>query len=211
MKRLNKFKGMYALLVAVAAVIGITIYGSCSADDDYDNYSSGNELFTLADGEMSLRSDVGGGNGTVFFYGFFIDTAGIALYDHALFVSGYHANITIQWTRGWTGNLDNPRCQPSAQVTSIHEAGSECMTTDLCYDDFPYHYEISFSSCDASCEWKPDDKLHIELVFTGQIKCYYQNYNNDYSNITPLLDYHGTKKFELTLTYQELLSYCVDF
>lgn len=55
---------MYALLVVVAAVIGITIYASCSADDDYDNYSSGNELFTLADGEMSLRSDVGGGNGT---------------------------------------------------------------------------------------------------------------------------------------------------
>ena len=114
-----KAKGMYALLVVVAAVIGITIYASCSADDDYDNYSSGHELFTLADGEMSLRSDVGGGNGTVFFYGFFIDTAGIAQYNHALFVSGYHANITIQWTRGWTGNLDNPRCQPSAQVTSI--------------------------------------------------------------------------------------------
>ena len=61
MKRLNKTKGMYALLIAVAAMIGITIYASCSADDDYDNYSSGNELFTLADGEMSLRSDVGGG------------------------------------------------------------------------------------------------------------------------------------------------------
>lgn len=57
-----KAKGMYALLVVVAAVIGITIYASCSADDDYDNYSSGNELFTLADGEMSLRSDVGGSN-----------------------------------------------------------------------------------------------------------------------------------------------------
>ncbi len=35
MKRLNKFKGMYALLVVVAAVIGITIYGSCSADGDF--------------------------------------------------------------------------------------------------------------------------------------------------------------------------------
>ena len=42
---------MYALLIAVAAVIGITIYGSCSADDDYDNYSTGNELLTLADKE----------------------------------------------------------------------------------------------------------------------------------------------------------------
>ena len=31
----NRFKGMYALLVAVAAMIGITIYGSCSADEDF--------------------------------------------------------------------------------------------------------------------------------------------------------------------------------
>ena len=66
MKRLNKLKGMYALLIAVAACIGITIYASCSADEDYDNYSTGDELFTLADGEMSLRSDVGGGNAIIY-------------------------------------------------------------------------------------------------------------------------------------------------
>lgn len=58
MKRMNKQNGMYALLIAVAALIGITIYASCSADEDYDGYSSKDELFTLADGEMSLRSDV---------------------------------------------------------------------------------------------------------------------------------------------------------
>lgn len=52
MKRLNKLKGMYALLIVVAVLIGVTIYGSCSADEDYDGYSSKNELFTLADGEM---------------------------------------------------------------------------------------------------------------------------------------------------------------
>ena len=47
----SQTKGMYALLITVAAVIGITIYVSCSADDDYDNYSTGNELLTLADKE----------------------------------------------------------------------------------------------------------------------------------------------------------------
>ena len=35
MKRFNKTNGMYALLIAVAAMIGITIYGSCSADEDF--------------------------------------------------------------------------------------------------------------------------------------------------------------------------------
>ena len=51
MKRLNKLKGMYALLIAVVALIGITIYGSCSADEDYDYYS-GQELSTRAEREM---------------------------------------------------------------------------------------------------------------------------------------------------------------
>ena len=50
MKRLNEHKVMYALLIAVAAMIGITINESCSEDEDYDNYSSSDELFTLADG-----------------------------------------------------------------------------------------------------------------------------------------------------------------
>ncbi len=31
----NRLKGMYALLVAVATMIGITVYGSCSADEDF--------------------------------------------------------------------------------------------------------------------------------------------------------------------------------
>ncbi len=62
MKRTNKLKGMYALLVAVAACVGITIYASCSADEDYDGYASKDELFTLADGEMEQGRE---GNGII--------------------------------------------------------------------------------------------------------------------------------------------------
>jgi hypothetical protein len=47
-----KQNGMYALLIAVAAVIGITIYASCSADEDFDYSSDNNELFTRAEREM---------------------------------------------------------------------------------------------------------------------------------------------------------------
>lgn len=58
MKRLHKLKGMYALLIAVAAVIGITIYGSCSADEDYDGYYyPDNELSTRADGIMDRGNE----------------------------------------------------------------------------------------------------------------------------------------------------------
>ena len=62
MRRLNKLKGMYALLIAVVALIGITIYGSCSADEDYgDYYYSGNELSTRAERIME-RGNEGNGN-----------------------------------------------------------------------------------------------------------------------------------------------------
>ena len=48
---------MYALLIAVAACIGITIYGSCSADEEYDYYS-GNELSTRAEGMMRMGGEM---------------------------------------------------------------------------------------------------------------------------------------------------------
>ncbi|MBR6892794.1 MAG: hypothetical protein IKN15_06110 [Bacteroidaceae bacterium] len=56
--RVNKLKGMYALLVAVAVMIGITIYGSCSADEEFDGYSPQDELYTLAD--RTTRSEMEG-------------------------------------------------------------------------------------------------------------------------------------------------------
>lgn len=207
MKRFNKTNGMYALLVAVATMIGITVYGSCSADEDYGDYSSRDELFTLADGEMSLRSEE---PGTVYFQGFYIDSSGIAAYNHAEFVSGYHANITIGWSGGWTGNINNPRCRLYLHVSSIHKTDTEADTTRLAFDEFPYHYDITFYQCTPVCEWKPDDKLQIKLNFTGHILCYRLRADNDYSQSNPEQDYFGTKSFDLELTYQQLLSYCID-
>ena len=58
--QVNKRESMYALLVAVAVMIGITIYGSCSADEDYDYYSR-QELSTRAEREMRSGNE---GHGT---------------------------------------------------------------------------------------------------------------------------------------------------
>lgn len=53
-----KQNGMYALLVVVTAMIGITIYASCSADEDYDyGYYSVQELNTRADGMMGMGDE----------------------------------------------------------------------------------------------------------------------------------------------------------
>ena len=52
----SQTKGMYALLIAVATMVCITIYESCSADEDYDYYS-GNELNTRAEREMGRSGE----------------------------------------------------------------------------------------------------------------------------------------------------------
>jgi hypothetical protein len=57
MKRFTKLKGMYEQLLAVATMIGITIYASCSADEDFGYYYSGYELNTRADGMMGSGNE----------------------------------------------------------------------------------------------------------------------------------------------------------
>lgn len=110
MKILNEFKGMYALLIAVAAAIGITLYGSCSADEDYDNYYSGDELSSLADEQMALRYEP-------YYSGIYV-LANIAhLLREELMNSGYIANVTLSWTTGWTGN--NPYLLNSAVTSTV--------------------------------------------------------------------------------------------
>lgn len=110
MKRLNKTKGMYALLIVVATMIGVTIYVSCSADEDYDGYSSDDELFTLAEKEMTLRYEP-------YYSGMYV-LANIAhLYLEELISSEYVATVTLSWTTGWTGN--NPYLINSAVTSTI--------------------------------------------------------------------------------------------
>lgn len=54
----SQTKGMYALLMAVAAMIGITIYGSCSADEDYGCHFD-QELSTRAERLMRREQETG--------------------------------------------------------------------------------------------------------------------------------------------------------
>ena len=55
---INKLNLMYALLVIVDTCFGFIIYSSCSADEDYDCYSSKDELFTLANRGMGRGVEI---------------------------------------------------------------------------------------------------------------------------------------------------------
>jgi len=164
-------KGMYALLIIVAAaVIGNTIYTSCSADEDYDGYSSGSELFTLADGEMNLRSDVGGGTIHESFYGTPIDAGGDTITNVA-FYGDIYPKIYTYWTMGFTGNWNptGPQSYLSAQWSG------ECDNNNLdsiSYENGSYYlWDGHISDVDEmTCTWETISRVkyhcHYTIVWT---------------------------------------------
>ena len=192
MKRFNKTNGMYALLIAVATMIGITIYGSCSSEEDYDGFSSKDELFTLADGEMNLRSEE---QGTVLFQGDYIDSAGIVYKNCQSFNDQYHVNLTFQWTVGWTGNISQERSHMAILSTSVHNVDTEFEVSEIFYSEGLNHFKIVYNSYDVIGEWKPDLKLHVSLKFYGNI--YKAVDHNSW-----IFHHYGSKLFEEIQQYE---------
>lgn len=167
--------GMYALLIAVAAMIGVTIYGSCSADEDYDGCSSKNELFTLADGEMER-----GGEGQEYhwyFYGTPIDAGGDTITNVA-FYGNIHPEIYTYWTMGFTGNW-NPTGPQSC--LSVQWSGL-CINNDL--DSMSLegnHYYIwkgHISDVDEmTCTWETISRIRYHCHYTVSWEKYDEHNN----------------------------------
>lgn len=160
-------KGMYALLIIVAAaVIGNTIYTSCSADEDYDGYSSKDELFTLADGEMNLRSDVGGGTIQESFYGTPIDAGGDTITDVA-FYGDIYPEIYTYWTMGFTGNWNptGPQSYLSAQWSG--ECGNNQLDSISLENNTYYFWRGHISDVDEmTCTWETISRIRYHCHYT---------------------------------------------
>ena len=161
MKKINEFKGMYALLIAVAAVIGITIYESCSADEDYDNYSSGGELFTLAVGEMGRGENP---NLPLYYYGIPIDAGGDTI-DNIEITKHVRPEFYTYWSRGFTGK-NNPS-GPYSNVYAIHSGAFSSYNIDSVSweNGHCYFFSGQFVFDDLKCDWKSTTEL--------EYKCYY--------------------------------------
>lgn len=171
-------KGMYALLIAVATMIGVTIYVSCSADEDYDGYSSDDELFTLAEKEMTLRYEP-------YYSGMYV-LANIAhLYLEELISSEYVATVTISWTTGWTGN--NPYLIHSVVTPTIVPLND------------PETINIDGTLHEISCQeysaiWKTSQTIELTYKYSDknlrtqylQSKTFQKNY--DYDDLLPFCE-----------------------
>ena len=137
---------MYALLIAVAAMIGVTIYGSCSADEDYGDYSSRDELFTLADGIMGR----GGENIIIEWYG--IDAGEATDYKSAIYGNqSFVIKATITWdTNQEDANNTHVSC-------SIDIKDNEMITLPNVDNPLPL-YRV--------CKLNPDLNSYIVKTFT---------------------------------------------
>lgn len=218
MKKTKEFKGMYALLIAVAAMIGITIYGSCSADEDYGDYSSRDELFTLADGEMNLRSEE---QGTAIFIGDSIPAGNCRVCSLELYKittnpyyipearSEYTADIVIRWGNGWTGNQTLPHSIPSFNLYRNEPYQLDSIVGDDVNGYYDYVY--SFTHTDVEGDWISHDKLKITVKFWRYIdKYYYDKSSHSICGSAPWdpneqIPYPQLIRFYETFDYDELL------
>jgi len=158
----KKDKKMYALLVVVTAMIGITIYESCSADEDYDGYSSKNELFTLADEIMGR----GGENGSFPWIGDTIESghhsdSNIDLYH------GFVANIDIEWQTGYTGNQILSHSSVNVTVTPNNNTTFTFLET---IDEYRYEHKVFYDG--VSGDWNYPNILSINIRMHDMITCY---------------------------------------
>ena len=192
MKKLNKLKGMYALLVVVATMIGITIYGSCSADEDYDNYSSGDELFTLADGIM--------GRGVEsplepwLFEGVYL-TQNISYMEDDNIIGEWKAiYLYIGWSSGYTGNMHDSISVP---YIAYLELDSNRYTFEV-----PKTYQNTYYDLTATCRWTYDNKLAIKYKF----QC--DHYIWDWSRRKYVFNMTYLDSAETKHPIAEVLSYC---
>ena len=192
MKKLNKSKGMCVLLIAVAAVIGITIYGSCSADEDYDNYSSADELFTLADGEMGRGEE--NPHGPWIFEGVYL-TQNMSYMENDEIVGDWKARyLNIGWSSGYTGNMYD-------SISIPYIAYLELNTNRYTYT-VTCAFQNTYYDLTATCRWTYDNKLSIKYKFS----CDHYIYNwslQRYVFNTTYLD-----SIESQHTIAEVLSYC---
>ena len=217
--QVNKRESMYALLVAVAVMIGITIYGSCSADEDYGDYSSRDELFTLADGEMNLRSEE---QGTAIFMGDSIPAGSCRVCSLELYKittnpyfipnprAEYTADVVIRWRNGWTGNQTGPHSTPYFDLFRNEPYALDSIVgNDI---DGYYDYVYTFTQTDVEGDWISHDKLKITIKFWRYIdKYYYDKYSFSICGPAPwdsneLIPNPQLIRVNKTIDYDELLN-----
>ncbi len=161
---------MYALLIAVAAVIGITIYASCSADEDYDYYS-GNELTTRAEREMGR-----GVEGTITEW-YELDAGEATNTFNAQFsdIVTFEIESTVQWTYNNVLNPTNPNVHASCSL-NIKNVPTVHIATPSGTLELP-QYVIG---CGQTTYQPYLSQTYSYIVVDHYtITCYYIEYNSD--------------------------------
>ena len=182
---------MYALLIAVAACIGITIYASCSADEDYDYYS-GNELSTRAEREMGR--EVENPLEPWIFEGVYL-TQNISYMENDDILGDWKARyLTIGWSSGYTGNMHDSVSVPYIAYLEL-DSNSYTFVVDCAYKN--NYYDLT-----ATCRWTYDNKLAIKY------KYHCDHYIYSWGQKTYVFNMTYMDSIESKHTIAEVLSHC---
>ena len=183
----KKQNGMYGLLAVIALMLAVTIYASCSSEDDTWDSSSLGELGTMADGTLD-RSGEGGG--TVYFVGMYIPANIATLTMEPLMAPSYVVDLTIGWHEGYTGNIILPYCNPYVLYSPYNERDTVTLNDSAFFD---------ISPISASASWDQNNKLTMTYVYKAYFK------NDTTQRITMY-----TKKFKKSYSYNYLLEHCFE-
>ena len=196
----QKHNGMYGLLAVIALMLAVTIYASCSSDDDAWDSSSLGELGTMADGTLD-RSGEGGG--TAIYVGIYVQR-NLATYNNLSFndkIEGAdtpqcQGNFRIEWTKGYTGNLYQPR-------SAVY------ISPNICPNTITFTKQGHLARYDTVCTyiyrtsyglWNINEEIEMHSIFDYQ-KVFRENNH-------PKNTYYGIVELIHKFDYSDLLEHC---
>ncbi|MCQ2113267.1 MAG: hypothetical protein MJY95_08010 [Bacteroidaceae bacterium] len=152
----QKHNGMHSLLAVIALMLAVTIYASCSSDDDAWDSSSLGELGTMADGTLDRSGESGG---TVYFVGEPV-ISGNYFDSRVEFMNNCYCDFSISWGHGFTGNTQKPR-----SYVSVNK--SPCNEYEYIDTLFPngLYYKHQYTVIDSWAEWTPNNCIKLTFRY----------------------------------------------
>lgn len=199
MKKLLKTKGTAILLsVCAATALCVNLANSCSGDEDYDKYR-GDELQTHAAATRSVSEE----QGTVIFAGKTVQ-GGSKQTRKTTVNDGFAADLLISWTRGWTGNINQPHSNVTVDLSAYKEG--EAVNIKETYNNT--NRFLKYDKCyvqSSSGEWVYLNKIKVTLNYecqhhTETYRLYDYNYRTCIEHTVEIEKKNFTKEF----TYNEL-------
>ena len=155
--KVRKSKSAWLLVAGAIFALSVTILSSCSSDEDYDMYM-GDELRTHAAATRSASAE----SGTAIYEGSLV-RAGHTFIFETQSTGGWDYQLSLQWTRGYTGNMHGPY---SSVIVPYCDPIGQNYKRDFGWAGNNYgFYKKTFLS--ASASWGKGDVIIVTFKYSA--------------------------------------------